>query len=397
MIPNDPGFAPCRVQVDQGNQISPTGTSTPPPAHWDLATTGQKTTKKRETEMKLALLTLVSAILVTALAQALGQESPGSITERIHQGDTSAVLEIGQSGDPRAVSLILPLLNDPDYVAKREVRLALAKLGERESLQYFACRSLNGSVRKIEVLIDEDLDYIGGEFTIEIYRQLLDSDQRFLPDMDRTDRKSDALLRLPSSTAMLKLSKLVPDAEIPNPSRLAVQAGRDSDTKKKWSTWIDEHKAGLQKLMPTAEGIVFDSNYCSDFTNATAMDRRLRTITGEGATNCGHVEGDTKSGAADKCVRNTFTRGKPFMVRYEVYQADEDISVGVASDGQGGVYAVAFDDAGVSTRGLGDKVELFDDRHTVVVPCPKPVVFRQSVAKGLTCLSQSGNSLLSPE
>jgi len=346
--------------------------------------------------MRLALLILLTAMLA-ASAQPLQQDLSGSLAERIRDADASAVLEMGRSGDSQAVSHLLPLFNNPDYAARREVRLALAKLGERESLQYFACRSLTGSVYKIEDLISKDLDYIGGEFTIEIYQQLLDSDQRFLPDMDRTDRSSDALLTLPSSTAMLRLSKLIPDAQIPNPPRLAVQAGKDSDTKRKWASWIDEHKGELQKLEPTAEGIVFDSGYCSDFTNAAAMDRRLRTIAGDAATNCGHVEAGSSSSAADKCVRNAFTTKKTFMARYEVHEADEDVSVGVASNGQGGVYAVAFDDAGVSTRALGDKAELFDDRHTVVVPCPTPVEFRQSVSKGLTCLIQKGNALLSPE
>jgi hypothetical protein len=347
--------------------------------------------------MKLGHIAVLTVMVGAAVAQTVQEESSSSLAQRVRDGIVSAVLEMGRSEDPQAVPLLLPLLHDPDYGAKGDVRLALAKLGDRESLQYFACRSLTGSVHKIENLLNENVDYIGGDFAIEIYRHLLDSDQRFIPDMDRTDRNSDALLTLPSSTALLRLSKLIPDARIPNPSRLAIQADMDRDTKTKWATWIDEHRLELQKLKPTAEGIVFDLSYCSDFTNAAAMDRRLRTISGEGATNCGDVEANTSSSAVDKCVKNAFATKKTFMARYEGHEAREDVSIGVASDGQGEVYAIAFDDAGVSTRGLGDKAELFDDRHTVVVPCPKPIQFRQSLSKGLTCFNQKGNRLLSPE
>ena len=347
--------------------------------------------------MKFGLLILLIALVSNAAAQTVDQKSSGSLAERIHSGDASAVLEMGRSDGAEALPLLLSLFHDPDYGLKREVRLALAKLGERESRQYIACRSLTTSQSQIENLINEDLDYIGGDFTIEIYRQLLDSDERFAADMDRTDRNSDALLTFPSSTAMLRLSKLIPDAEIPNPSPLAVQAGKDRNIKIRWAAWIDEHKEELQELKPTTEGIIFDSSYCSDFTYASALDRRLHTIAGTGATNCGDVEAETNSSAVDKCVRNAVTTKKAFIARFDVHDSDHDIAVGLASAGQGDVYGLAFDDAGVSALGLGDNAELFDDRHTVVVPCPKPIQFRQSVFKGLTCVNQKGNRLLSPE
>jgi hypothetical protein len=344
-----------------------------------------------------SLFFLVTLLGVSPVHAGQQQESLSSLAERARNGETAAVREMGQSGDAQAVPILLRLFHDPEYRVKRDVRLALAKLGERDAVQYFACRSLTGSVRQINDLIRGSLDYIGGDFSIEIYRQLLDSDQRFLPDMERTDRNSDALLTFPSSVALVRLSELIPDVGIPNPSPLAVQAGKDGEFKKRWATWIGDHEEQLGKIAPTAEEIVFDSSYCSDFTNTAAMDRRLRMISGDGADNCGSAGVGVNAAKVDSCVRREFGGRKAFVVRYDVHDVDEDEAVGLASDGRGSLYAIAFDDAGVSTLGLGDKAELFDGRHVVVVPCPKPIQFRQSVSKGLTCLTQRGNRLLSPE
>jgi hypothetical protein len=100
-----------------------------------------------KTSLRTAIALSTAALMWCVSAHAASTDNATAIelAERVRNADTSAVLEIGRSGDSRAVALLLPLLNNPDYGAKREVWLALAKLGERESLQYFACRSLTAS------------------------------------------------------------------------------------------------------------------------------------------------------------------------------------------------------------------------------------------------------------
>jgi HEAT repeat protein len=95
------------------------------------------------------------------------------------------VLEVGRTNDPQYIPLLLSLFDSSIYPARNAARSALAKLGDRKALQYFACRSLTSDVDKMQLLMQSELDYIGGGFTIEIYRQLLNSDSRFLPEIKR--------------------------------------------------------------------------------------------------------------------------------------------------------------------------------------------------------------------
>jgi len=334
--------------------------------------------------------------MLAATLSVTAQDLADSLLERVQQGDGSAVLEMGQSADPKAIGALLPLLHDPNYKAKREARLALAKLGSQQQLQYFACRSLTGRLFQIQELMQEDLDYIGGDFSIEVYRQLLDSDQRFLDSIGRSRNGSDILITPPSSQVLARLSKLAPTSSIPNPSPLDIQAGRDKDIKSKWRIWIDSNQSELQKLKPTAEGIVFDPGYCSEFTTP-AIDRRLRAIAGQGAINCGRVQVGGTAAKANDCAKKAFSDKKAFYVQYDVHELDEDISTGIGSDGQGNVFVAGFDDAGVSASRLGDQAEVLDEGRTVIVPCPTPIRFQPSVSNGLTCLVRHGNMLLSPE
>jgi hypothetical protein len=150
-------------------------------------------------------------------------------------------------------------------------RLSLAQAGDHEALQYFACRTLTNNVFQIENLMRTDLDSIGGDFAIETYRQLLDSDSRFLPQIKKMRRKrtEDALPRLPSISVLFRLPKLLPGAGIP-PSPLLdyeTDPNQDFGLREKWRTWIDSHQAQIKELKPTTDGISFNPGYCSKFNS----------------------------------------------------------------------------------------------------------------------------------
>ncbi len=339
--------------------------------------------------MKTGLTVIVLAMLGIAFAQNAPPAPRGSLLQLARKGDDSALYEMEQSGD---IQDLQALLHDPDYSAKTAARIFLAKMGDHEALQYFACRSLDNWSA-----LDQDLDQIGGEFRIELYRRLLDSsDQTFFANIRKEDRSSDELLTPPSSIVLLRLPALLPDAGIPKPAPLDIQAGRDKEFKSRWREWIDSHQSELQQLKPTAEGISFDPHSCSNIYDPTAMNRRLQTISGAGGVDCrAPAAGD--AGAVSNCIRTSFAKKRPFYVRQDLYGTDSGVAVGLAGDGKGNAYAVAYDDTGVSTTGLGEKVELFDNKHTAVVSCPKPIRFRLSMSwNGLTCLTKKGNLLLSP-
>jgi hypothetical protein len=143
--------------------------------------------------------------------------------------------------------------------------LVLAKAGDREALQYYACRSMTHRVQEIESLMRTDLDEIGGGFTVTIYRELLDSDSRFRRDLARLNKGSDAPMRPPSIIVLSKLSRILPEAGIAPDPRLDYEPDPNQDfgLRAKWRAWIDSHQTEIQKLKPTAEGVSFRADACT--------------------------------------------------------------------------------------------------------------------------------------
>jgi len=219
--------------------------------------------------MKLMALTLLTMI-TTAFGQAGQYVAQGSLLGRARSGDWMAVEQMDQRDD---LEDLRTLVHDPKYQAKGAIRLRLARLGDHDSLQFFACQSLTDAGGSF-VFMQDVLDYIRGEFAVTVYRRLLDSDERFKPPLEEAmkkcaaDKKSMDCVpsRLPSISALYELPKLLPEASIPVTATLGQRFGNEDDgLKAKWRTWIDGHQSELEKLQPTAEGISFDSDYCAKF------------------------------------------------------------------------------------------------------------------------------------
>ena len=135
--------------------------------------------------MKIGFVVLIFFNLCVALAQNKEQLPKDSLLERARGGDNSAVSQMQQNNDLQDLQA---LMRDPDYRGKARVRLSLAKLGDHDSLQFFACESLTDSGGS-SVFMRDVLGYIGGEFAIQVYSRLLDSDPRFLPAIEKNQKK----------------------------------------------------------------------------------------------------------------------------------------------------------------------------------------------------------------
>jgi hypothetical protein len=103
-----------------------------------------------------------------------------------------------------------------------------------------------------------------------VYKYLLDSDHRFRPQikqiMQETSKQGgDSWPQLPSTTALLRLPKLVPNSLFPEISALDIQANPEKTEalEGKWRVWIDTHQDQLLNLKPTAKRIRFDVHYCA--------------------------------------------------------------------------------------------------------------------------------------
>src|SRR5580704_1616117 len=214
--------------------------------------------------MKAGIVFMAFATVAIAFAQTGQQAKQSRILELARKGDDSALSEMEKSGDTQDLQT---LFHDPGYAGKASVRLSLARMGDSEVLQYYACRSLTDDVSHIDDLMRQDLDHIGGDFTVEVYRHLLDSDPRFRPQIERLVKEhgGDSWPMLPSVAAILRLSRLVPNSPVPELRPIDIQAhpGIDEEFKSKWRTWIDAHQVELQKLKPDARRVNFDTHYCS--------------------------------------------------------------------------------------------------------------------------------------
>lgn len=217
--------------------------------------------------MKTAIASMLLVITSVLFAQVPVPREGRSLLDRARKGDDSALSEMERTGD---VKDLHTLLNEPHYAGKRAAQMALARMGDTEILQYYACRSLSDDIWRIEDLMREDLDYIGGDFTIELYRHLLDSDSKFRPQLDQSIKNArehggDTWPQLPSTLAVSRLSKLVPDSSIPGLSSLQIQSEPQSveELKARWKAWIDTHQLEIRKLKPSAKGVHFEAEYCS--------------------------------------------------------------------------------------------------------------------------------------
>lgn len=197
------------------------------------------------------------------------------------------------------------------------------------------------------------------------------------------------------------LQKLLPDAPVPSLTPLQLQR-RDQtmeSVKSMWKLWIDTHQADLRQMKPSAEGISFDSEACSDVADSSAVERRLKRIAGDRAIVCGlEAYGREAATIASRCVKKSFARRKAFYASYFLGgNALWSSIAGIAGDGKGIVFVLSYDDAGAPRAGLGENAEVFDNGNTLVEQCPKPIKYRESFGRNLTCISQSGSLRLSPQ
>jgi len=187
--------------------------------------------------MRIAFLLLCIGSCVSASGQAGQSKRPESLIDRACAGESEAITEVENSPD----SLDLQrMMHDPDCSMNVGARFALAKRGDHEALQFYACKSLTDKFEVMQLLLKGDLAHLGGEFTVEVYRQLLDSNQRFQVDLTRVQKGcSDCIIMPLSDEVPLMLQQLLPDAPVPSLTPLQRQANPQTveTVKSIWRSW----------------------------------------------------------------------------------------------------------------------------------------------------------------
>jgi hypothetical protein len=117
--------------------------------------------------MRITVLLLCIGSGVPVLAQTAEQKQPDSLIKRACAGESAAAAVVEEA----AYSQVLRrMMHDPDCSTNVAARFALAKREDHEALQFYACKSLADKLEIVGDLLTEGVPFIGGEFTVEIYR-----------------------------------------------------------------------------------------------------------------------------------------------------------------------------------------------------------------------------------
>lgn len=114
---------------------------------------------------------------------------------------------------------------------------------------------------------------------------------------------------------------------------------------------------------------------------------RLKTLAGTQAIDCSSVRTPEQTDDSAECAVRAFTAHNAFYVsHYDQYAEWFDLT-GVAGDSAGNVYELRYFPGRSSITGPPGKAEQwFDNKHTWVVPCPKPVTLDRTGNGTVICV-----------
>lgn len=176
-----------------------------------------------------------------------------------------SLLEASNTGDQDLIPALRDYLgrSKPTLPGAQEARMALAKLGESRAQQKIVCEFYGNDKIVMQDAAQRELPYIGGWFSIRIYRYLLspEADKRFWKA--KKPETSDLGFISPALMAVMELPKVVANPPLrPGPDFLIrgdVEHDRDI-----WLNWIAENQASLMQLEPTGEGVDFSGKACAN-------------------------------------------------------------------------------------------------------------------------------------
>src|ERR1700686_3395159 len=125
---------------------------------------------------------------------------------------------------------------------------------------------------------------------------------------------------------------------------------------------------GMLNFDHSPQGIFNSRNLPPDWASRPLLKRRLISLAGEGALNCGHASFSTiHASNVTNCALQSYSSKTKFYVQYDVQGIDSERGIGFAFDGKD-VYAVAWE-------GLGEGLQQYWRRGQEVIAveaCPSP-------------------------
>jgi hypothetical protein len=164
--------------------------------------------------------------------------------------------EVGDSGYKEFIPALKKRLFDPEVLddpdQQQDIKLALAKLGDREQQQALVCQLLQGDPKEIEALVQEDVPYVRGWFAVRFYRAML---APVLESGSSTNSGSTGKARL----ALMALARVY---EGPS-TKVGADSSPDQvrEYARQWMAWITKNEKAL-KYPPSGKGVDFSGRSC---------------------------------------------------------------------------------------------------------------------------------------
>jgi len=213
------------------------------------------------------------AFLLSTLACMAQKPQNDELAKPINMGVPEAMLDAGNRGAVELIPLLREHLTDkavPRYELSGKweqaeaAQIALAKLGEKKQQQQVACELAYGNLPEQSLAFDKAA-YIGGWFAINHLAAFLPDSEynsnRYLPEPGAPH--GDGPIGTRQQVAVRTLDAMfLPGAPRPATEHPILASPRRS---KEWLHYIDTHREGLTKLVPTGDGASDSEDYCENY------------------------------------------------------------------------------------------------------------------------------------
>lgn len=185
--------------------------------------------------------------------------------QRIEAGSRETILSSGQTGYYELIPALRKRLADTemgdDPEDKDAVRMALARLGDREQMQALVCELQTGTSLEMQTVALDKISYVGGWYAIRIYHELLTPAAKARFDKARLREQGDLALSEPRWWALSSLLRVAP---YPPPPGIdyGFNLAQMPEYSQIWLSWIAKNAGKLKKLPPTGNGVDFSEKPC---------------------------------------------------------------------------------------------------------------------------------------
>ena len=186
--------------------------------------------------------------------------------QKIEDGSRQTLLAAGETGYWELIPALKKRLADPESFDEEEektaIKMALAKLGDREQQQELLCKLYRSSPTESQTVALDQIPYVGGWYAIRIYRELMTpaAQVRFAQAKARLPN-SDLAGAEPRWWALSSLPNVAP-YPLPNGIDYGFNLAQVPEYSQKWSAWIQQNRDRLKKLKPTGAGVDFSGRSC---------------------------------------------------------------------------------------------------------------------------------------